>query len=131
MEDPRPQVIVPGARCPACGAKVRPGSRCGDCGRMAEVRQEIGFIAGVNQNFGTVNNVYNFARPEPEVELVDVQELQDSLNERYPERVRRPEPPAPPQLGPSKAVRLVNAATYVWLVVVLAGMAGAAYAVCR
>lgn len=85
-------------------------------------RADIGILAGVNNNFGTVNNVYNIGgHPTPEPEIVDLRDIQDGLNDRFPERI--PAPPnvpyfprsvAPRQLGDGSVTRKVNTAAYVF-----------------
>ncbi len=75
----------------------------------AAPRAEIRLLAGVNNNFGTVNNVYNIGQPEPEI--FDSRDVQDVLNERFPERIpvfsSTPERKALPP-GPSSVVRVMN-----------------------
>jgi len=103
-----------GRRCATCGASIS-GPRCGECGSAVPPRPEIGILAGVNNNFGTVNNVYNMGHPP---EVVDLRDVQDGLNERFPERI-----PAPPPLPrftssvapglPGRATRAANTVAYV------------------
>ncbi len=95
-----------------------------DCGTRITPLPEIGVLNGVNQNFGTVNNVYNFVPPEPEV--VDLRDIQDSLNERFPERILPPGSGRPaPWAGPGTVVRFLNTFSYLLLTifVVWAGLA--------
>ncbi len=131
--DQTPQVIISGPRCPACGGRLRKaGEACGECGTRVTPLPEIGVLNGVNQNFGTVNNVYNFAPAEPEV--VDLRDVQDRLNERFPERVPAPVPVQEPKLlgpGPSKLVRFMNGFAYLLLVVLLFWAGVAVFAVLR
>ncbi len=111
-----------GRRCATCGSAIS-GPRCGECGSSVPPRAEIGILAGVNNNFGTVNNVYNIASPAPEPELVDLRDVQDGLNARFPERIPGP-PPVPyfpssvaPKRLPGTATRAANKVAYVVLAV--------------
>ncbi len=124
----------PGSRrCKTCGSKAD-GRACGECGETVGPRQAIGMIAGVNQNFGVVNNVYNMGG---DPEIVDFRDIQDGLNERFPERIPpRPSPeeaqdvrllPAPGV--PSRTVRAINTTSYVAAVVFAVLAALAFYAV--
>lgn len=133
MEDRSIAQVVgqPTRLCRACGAKAA-GRSCPECGASVGPRQKIGVLNGVGQNFGTVNNVYNFGG---ETEVVDFRDIQDGLNERFPERIP-PRPDVaqevnllPPPRTPSGLVRTVNIMSYVWLGVVVVSMAGALYAV--
>jgi hypothetical protein len=122
---PNPHIVAPGPRCPACGARLqKAGEPCMDCGTRVTPLPEIGVLNGVNQNFGTVNNVYNLVPPEPEV--VDLRDIQDSLNERFPERILPPGSGTPaPRTGPGRVVRFLNTFSYLLLAifVVWAGLA--------
>lgn len=106
-------------RCQICGAKAT-GSKCDECGGQIRERTEIGILNGVHINYGTVNAVYNMGSSEP-AEVVDTRDIQDMLNERYPERI----PPRPscdeehskmlPAYKPSTTVRVLNFLGYVAL----------------
>lgn len=106
-------------RCAVCGCRAD-GKSCNECGSPVVPRADIGILAGVNNNFGTVNNVYNIgAQPEPEV--VDLRDIQDGLNDRFPERI--PAPPnvpyfpksmVPKALSDGSITRKVNTAAYVF-----------------
>ena len=98
----QPEVVS--RRCRTCGSRAT-GRSCGECGASIAPRQKIGVLHGVGQNFGTVNNVFNMASPEPEI--VDLRDVQDSLNARFPERAF-PVTPAPTALGPSRVVQTAN-----------------------
>lgn len=130
--DRTPQVIVIGPRCPACGARLRRvGEPCEECGTKVAPQPDI-VVIGVGQNFGTVNNVYNFAPRAPEV--VDLRDVQDRLNERFPERVpvRAPERDlALLSPGPGKVVRVLNGLTYFLLVIMLLWAGVMVFAVLR
>lgn len=105
-------------RCRKCGARVR-GKRCGDCGERLQPRAEIGILAGVNENYGTVQTVYNITPAMPEV--VDVADVQASLNAMYPERVPITyvnEPRLLPRGARDTVVRALNWASYVWAAVI-------------
>lgn len=116
-------------RCSTCGTKVS-GKACGECGSQLAPRSDIGILAGVNNNFGTVNNVYNIGGDAPP-EVVDLRDVQDGLNERFPERI--PGPPkvpyfpkssAPRQLGDGPIVRKINILSYIAGAVLLVGVLG-------
>ncbi len=111
----------PERRCATCGAKAS-GKACGECGSPVVPRVDIGILAGVNNNFGTVNNVYNIGG-QPETEIVDLRDVQDGLNDRFPERVPVP-PTAPRQLGNGSITRKVNVAAYVAGAIFLIGALG-------
>jgi hypothetical protein len=107
-------------RCAVCGSKAL-GRECSECGSPVVPRTDIGILAGVNNNFGTVNNVYNIGAPSQDPEVVDLRDIQDGLNDRFPERI--PAPPnvpyfprsvAPRQLGDGSITRKVNIAAYVF-----------------
>jgi hypothetical protein len=106
-------------RCAVCGCRAS-GKSCEECGSPVAQRADIGILAGVNNNFGTVNNVYNIgAQPEPDV--VDLRDVQDGLNDRFPERIPTP-PKVPGQLGDGSVTRRVNTAVYVLGAVALASL---------
>ncbi len=118
-------------RCAACGARTF-RKTCHECGATVAPRAEIGVLAGVNNNFGTVNNVYNMSGGQaPDPEIVDLRDIQDGLNQRFPERV--PGPPNLPTLTPSpmlpsgpsqKTVRTVNTIALILGVVMATSVVG-------
>lgn len=115
-------------RCAACGARAA-GKACSECGAPVAPRADIGILAGVNNNFGTVNNVYNIGG-DAQPEIVDLRDVQDGLNERFPERI--PGPPRVPQFPRSAVprqlgdgmVRKVNVAAYIAIGFVIVGVLG-------
>jgi len=116
-------------RCQICGAKAT-GNKCDECGGQINERTEIGVLNGVHTNYGTVNAVYNMGSSEPAV-VVDTRDIQDMLNERFPERI----PPRPdydveqpkmlPVYKPSTTVKVVNFLSYLALlgIVIVCAMA--------
>jgi hypothetical protein len=110
-------------RCQICGAKAS-GKKCGECGSQINERTEIGILNGIHTNYGTVNAVYNMGSSES-AEVVDTRDIQDMLNERFPERI----PPRPdcnaeqpkmlPAYKPSTTVKVVNFLSYIALLVII------------
>lgn len=106
-------------RCAVCGLRAS-GKECAECGSPVAPRVDIGILAGVNNNFGTVNNVYNIGAPAQEPEIIDLRDIQDGLNDRFPERIPAPlnvpyfpRSVVPRQLDDGSFTRKVNKTAYV------------------
>jgi hypothetical protein len=105
-------------RCQVCGAKAS-GKKCDECGSQINERTEIGILNGVHTNYGTVNAVYNMGSSEP-TEVVDTRDIQDMLNERYPERIpprlncEEEQPKMLPAYKPNTTVKVMNVLSFIF-----------------